>query len=260
MKLHALFVAAIVAAGPAVAAGPYSGVPQAGDPMYSPTPMHAAHLELGFGLATNGDQTARQLGGVGRVAVPAFLGLRAEGEFFALVNSSDEAAATAYGFVSHLYKDAPTHALGAFAGVSVYQNTIAYIIGGEAKLYLGPLALTGVAGGMLPEGSGSGIYAFHGAADYYFTPDHKLSLKLNYFLPSDSSSENVWSVGGRIEKRFTGTEWGLFADTSYLTAGGDYVWSGRIGFRTFFDAPGTTLQQHEREVPFDVTSVTNFAR
>jgi hypothetical protein len=259
VKLQSIFVAAVLTAGPAAAGGMYYEPAMTGA-LYDPTPMFAAHIQLGLGLASDGDTTARQVQGVGRVAGPVFHGLKGEGEMYGGFMSSDSASLTTYGMYTHLYKDAPTHAVGVFAGFAAAEEGHAYVLGAEGNLYLGQTTLSGTVAALVPE-SGSGGWVFDGGLDYYFTPDHKAWGNLAYYVSQGSGSDSIFKVAAGFEHRYTGTPWSAFASGSYLTSDDTHIWSGMVGVRAFLEhQPGMTLQQHDRAVPFDASSLGNISR
>lgn len=260
MKFQSMFVAAVLMAGPAAAGGLYYEPMQSGDPFYGTTSMYAAHVGLAFGLVTDGSTTARQLQGVGRVAGPVFHGLKGEGEMYGGFMSSDTSSVTTYGMFTHLYKDAPTHALGVFAGFASGDSTHVYLLGAEGKYYVGQTTFSGTVAALVPE-SGSGGWVFDGGLDYYFTADHKAWVDLAYYVPQQSGSSSIFKGVLGVEHRYTGTPWSAFATGSYVSGSGTNIWSGVVGVRAFIEhQPGVTLQQHDRAVPFDASSIANLAR
>ncbi len=260
MKRTLLLTAAWLAAASASAnAGNLSyGVPDASSPFYAPTSMHAADIELGFGAATNGDNTITQLDGTGRLAGPLADWIKGEVEVRGAAYFSDGDTLTSIGAVGHLYKDGPTHAIGAFAGISRFDEVDVYTLGGEVKGYFGQTALTGQAAYLGSSGSDTDVYALTAQVDHYFAPDHKGSAALAYYT-GDGGSVWIGSLG--VEKRITGTMWSVSASGAYVAASDSSgIWSGRIGARLHFDPPGTTLQQHDRMVPFSATTLLTLAR
>ena len=163
-----IFAVGSLVAGPALAGNLYD-VPSAGSPFYAPTSMHAAHIELGLGVASNGSSTVTQLDAVGRLAGPLSSWLKGEAEVSGAAFFSGSNSTTALGAVGHLYMNSPTHAIGAFAGVTRFDDIDIFTIGGEAKGYFGQSALTGQVA--LLTSQGSDIYVGNARADHYFTPD-----------------------------------------------------------------------------------------
>jgi hypothetical protein len=250
-----IFAVGSLVAGPALAGNLYD-VPSAGSPFYAPTSMHAAHIELGLGIASNGSSTVTQLDAVGRLAGPLSSWLKGEAEVSGAAFFSGSNSTTALGAVGHLYMDSPTHAIGAFAGVTRFDDIDIFTIGGEAKGYFGQSALTGQVA--LLTSQGSDIYVGNARADHYFTPDTKGSAVLYYYTGSGSSA---WLAGLGVEKRLIGSDWGVAASGSYLSvSGASGIWTGRIALKKYFDAPGVTLQQHDRLVPFTAISIATIGR
>ncbi len=219
-------------------------------------PMHAAHIELGLGAATDGNTTVTQLDAVGRLAGPLSGWLKGEAELSGAAFFSGGNSTTSFSGVGHLYKDSPSHAIGVFAGATRLDGIDIFTFGGEAKGYFGQNALTGQVA--LLTSQGSDIYTGNARLDHYLAPDDKVSAMLAYYTGSGSSA---WLAGLGYEKRFTGSDWGLSASGSYLSGtGASGIWAGRIALKKYFDAPGVSLQDHDRLVPFAASSITTIGR
>ena len=251
-----LLAVGVLVAGPAAAGDlSYGGPPESGQ-FYAPTPMHAAQIELGVGGATDGHTSITQIDGVGRLAGPLSNWLKGEGEVIGAGYFSGSNSIGLVGAAGHLYRDSATHAVGVFAGVSRLDNIDLFMVGGEAKKYFAQTALTGQVA--LITAQGANVFTGNGKADHYFTPDHKGTAMLAYYK-SDSAS--LWLAGLGFEKRFSGTDWGMAVQGSYLRAtGADGIWTGRIALKKYFDAPGVTLEQHDRLVPFSAVQLATIGR
>ena len=92
-------------------------------------------------------------------------------------------------------------------------------------------------------------YHFGGQFDHYFTPDFKGAVNLTYYDRKGGSNFLTLSAG--LEKRITGSHWSVFGTGAFAGSSGPEMWAIRVGARAFFDPPGTTLQQHDRLVPFN---------
>ena len=218
--------------------------------------MHAAHIELGVGGATDGNTSITQIDGVGRLAGSLSDWLKGEAEVIGAGYFSGGNSIGLVGATGHLYKELETHAVGVFAGVSRFDSIDLFTVGGEVKKYFGPTALTGQVA--LITAQGANVYMGSGRADHYFTPDHKGSAMLAYYK-SDGAS--LWMAGLGFEKRFTGTDWGMAVQGSYLrSTGADGIWTGRVALKKYFDAPGVTLEQHDRLVPFAAAQIATIGR
>ncbi len=251
-----IFAAGSLIAGAATAGELSSYPPPDSGPFYAPTSMHAAHVELGLGGATDGNSSITQIDGVGRLAGPLQDWLKGEVEVSGAAYFIGSNTIGLVGVVGHLYKETPTHVYGAFAGASRLDNVDLFTAGGEVKGYFGQSALTGQVAYITAQGNDA--YMASGRADHYFTPDNKGSAMLVYYT---SSSSNVWIAGLGFEKRITGTDWGMAALGSYVAASGaDGIWTGRVALKKYFDAPGMTLQQHDRMVPFVANSIATLGR
>ncbi len=244
-------------AGPAVAGNLPYNPPEASSPLYAPTALHAADIDFGAAYASGSGIHVTQLDATGRLAGPLAGWMKGEVELRGSAYFTGGNSIVGIGTVGHLYKEGANHAVGAFAGATHMDDVTLYIVGGEAKAYLGPNALTGQAG-YLTASTGGHAYMFDGQLDHYFTPDHKGSVLVSYYT---SQGTSLWLAGLGLEKRLTGTNWSLTASGSYLHANGSgAIWSARVGARLFFDEPGMTLQQHDRVVPFSAAALATLAR
>jgi hypothetical protein len=107
-----------------------------------------------------------------------------------------------------------------------------------------------------PDGCGDCDFVYViGWADFYPTPNTKIGVQGGYFdlVDVDGSSFEDWSVWGIAEHRFDGTPLSLFVRAGYESTFDnilEYV-SVAGGLRIFFDNNGLTLQEHDRQVPFE---------
>jgi hypothetical protein len=79
-------------------------------------------------------------------------------------------------------------------------------------------------------------------------PDLRLGGDVQFWTVEDT---DIWQFSGDVEKRFTGTPISVGGTLSYVTADGGDAWTAMANARIFMDQQGMTLQQHDREVPFD---------
>lgn len=257
MKSILLLAAATAIAGPAAAANSSNGVPPASDPLYASTSLYAGDIELGFTYAKQDDRTLQMFDATGRLAGPLVGWVKGEVEGLGLHWTSDDYSASGFGVIGHLYKQDANYALGLVAGVLSMDNTdeTSYGFGIEGQAYLGQNVLSG----QLAYASADEDYKFiavSGQIGHYFNPDLKGTVSLTYVSPMEGEGTMfLASVGA--EKRFTC--WSLFASGSYEhdSDGNDSdMWGARVGARVFFDQPGTTLQQHDWQVPFNANWLT----
>jgi opacity protein-like surface antigen len=246
-----LTVSALAMATPALAAdmsGPY--LPPSGDPIYSPDPMVVGHLSIGVGIADI-DETDENVGlftGAGRANIPFGAGtwnLQLEtggGSFF----QSDFSYST-IGAAAHLWTRLNGAAIGVFGGVNFPTGTTIGIVGLEGEAYLGPVTLG--ADGAYNWGDGFEFWTTRGWADIYATPNWRFGGELMY---ASGDIGDGWGASLDTEYRFDNSPFSLWAEGAYTSVddGGD-VWAGLVGFRVFMDGAGTTLQQHDQQVPWD---------
>jgi hypothetical protein len=149
-------------------------------------------------------------------------------------------------------------AWGLFGGVSPVE-AVFWSFGGEFKHYLphasfgAAVALTGFAslGSSTPGDSGWTVDA---AANWYLNPNHRIGLSaaLTSGLTFGSSgSGSLWRVTADFEHRFASLPVSLWlAGTREHSAFTGSAWLAMAGFRIFMDRPGSTIQSHERDVPW----------
>jgi hypothetical protein len=149
--------------------------------------------------------------------------------------------------IGHLWYRAPSAAVGAFAGATSFFEEGVGTVGLEGEAYFGNVTL-GAQGSYNWADSLDDLWGLRGYADWYINPDLRLGGDVQYWAVD---SDDLWVFSGDVEKRFTGTPVSGGVAVSYLTGDGADAWSALAKLRIFMDQPGTTLQQHDREVPFD---------
>lgn len=230
-------------------------------PPPAPAPMVAGDISIGMGLFSetysgDGSDTynAGIVTGVGRAAVPVSGSISFEAEVNARsVFDDGESYYNGFAAVGHLYTSNPTYAAGLFGGYASISDYSGYVIGGETNYYAGPVTLFAQLaywdGSNYPDGILQGRLGGH----YYFNPDTRATLDVNYY---SNDVADVWSAEGRLEHRFSGTNWSGFLSGGYVTDNFPYydwhAWTAKVGFSLLIDPPGTTLQGHDKAVPFDV--------
>jgi hypothetical protein len=243
--------AAVVVATPALAADFNTYVPPSGDPVYSPTPMVVGHLELGIGIL-GADGSSENYGlfeGAGRANVPFAGGTwnfeleTGGGSIF-----DGDFSYSTIGAAGHLWTRMGGGALGVFGGVNFPTGTTIGTVGVEGEAYLGAVTLGADAD--YNWGDGFDFWTVSGWADLYVTPDLRLGGGVNYL---SGDFYDAWGASLDTEYRFSGSPFSLWAEANYesISDGGPKMWAGLVGFRLFMDGAGTTLQQHDQEVPWD---------
>jgi hypothetical protein len=220
--------------------------------------LATGHLELGlgaFGLDIDSfseffdsDETVGLATAFGRANVPLFGGTwNFEAEIGGVGFFSDGSTDATLEGIGHLWYRAPSAAIGVFGGGTAFFEEGVGTVGLEAEAYFGNVTLGAQGsynwGDILDE-----LWGLRGYADWYVNPDLRLGGDVQYW---SLDSNDLWVFSGDLEKRFTGTPVSAGAAVSYLTGDGSDAWSAMAKLRIFLDQPGTTLQQHDREVPFD---------
>ena len=249
-------VSALAIATPAMAADLYTPYvpPAANDPIYSPQQMVVGHLQLGLGYADLEeyifDDDFSGVGvfeGAGRANI-AFGTMNFEIETGGFSFFSDGSSYSSIGAAGHLWTKLNGAAIGAFAAVNFPTGATIGSVGLEGEAYLGNVTL-GAQGGYNWGDGGLDFWSAAGWADYYVTPDFRLGGEVDYF---NSDGSNLWIAALDTEYRFSGTPFSLWGEVSYsMPDGGSDVVAGLLGFRVFMDGAGTSLHQHDMDVPWD---------
>lgn len=246
MKLLAS-AAAMALATPAFAAD-LGYVPPANDPVYSPTPMMVGHVELSLGyLGVDGDGDTGFFDGAGRVNIPFAGSWNLEVEAGGTAFFDDDYDQSVLGAYAHLWTNLGAARVGAFGGIADAHDTVGTIgLEGEVDVTSNATLGAQVAYNFVDGDDGWGL---RGWADYYFAPNTKANLELAW---ADTDGNDAWGISGKLEHRFDNTPVSAFAEVGYLDADqGAEAYTVKLGTRIFLDQQGMTLQDHDRQVPFD---------
>lgn len=219
--------------------------------------MIVGHLELGAGIVDHSDCSDCSHGGgifvgAGRANLPLghLWNLEIEtggGSWF-----SDGESTPAIGALAHLWRRLNSAAFGVFGGV--YNDLFELVEGTaglEGKAYLGNVTFG--ASGSYNWADDYYYWMAVAGADFYPTPELRLSGEASYY-EGDVSGFSLEHWNGRVigEYHFPGTPLTGWVEASYTDYGDDFGHevAGIAGIRLLFAAPGTTLQQHDRDVPW----------
>lgn len=257
----ALAIAAMaVGATPAAATDLY--VPMM-EPAHQPMVMGDFSFDAGahFTRDEEGEEwTKAVVSGEARVYVPLHggdlllqLDARARGDIYE--DGYGDAEST---FLAHAWHKQETSAYGLFGGVAFAgYGTPAWSIGAEGEHYFGNTTIGASAGYSF----GNGEYGWEpsaftvaGSLDHYLNPDHKLSISFDYDWYENYETDLDIVVAA--EKRMTGTAFSAYVEGGYSawTENGccdGSRWSATVGGRILLDAPGMTLQEHDRYLPWE---------
>lgn len=224
-----------------------SAPPPSDSPVYNPAPMVTGHLEGGIGYLDWFSTSYGVAQAFGRANVPLFGGgWNFEAEIGGVAVFDDGDVFTNFEGVGHLWARMPAAAAGVFGGASAFFEEGVGTVGVEGEAYFGQVTLGAQASYNWADFDD--FFGLRGYADWYINPDLRLGGDVQYW---DIDSADLWQVSGEVEKRFTGTPVSLGGTLTYFNVDGDDAWSGLINARIFMDPAGTTLQQHDRDVPFD---------
>jgi hypothetical protein len=217
-------------------------------------PIIAGDLSIAAGVYSEDDNNYSSsygvVAGVGRAALPISGPLSFEAEVTGRSYFDSGESYTSFAAVGHVYTSNPTYAAGLFAGYTSFDSYSGYVLGAEANYYAGPATLFAQIAYWNGQNYYDSILQGRLGGHYYFNPDTRATLDLNYY---SSDYNDVWMGEARIEHRFTGTNWSAFAAANYYDGQyGSNAWEGKVGFRLLIDPPGTTLQGHDKAVPFNV--------
>jgi hypothetical protein len=255
MRARHLAIAVVAAtASPAMAADLSGGfAPPAGSPLYAPQSMVVGHLLLGAGFWNdNGyfnDDTVGVVSGAGRANVSFGHGLNFEIESGGQSLFNDGNSVSSIGAAGHLWTRLNSGAVGAFGSVDFPSGATVGTLGVEGETYFGDITLGANAGYSWSDGLGD-FWSVGGWADYYMTPDFRFGGALDY---SAGDIPDTWTASVDTEYRFPGTPLSAWGEVNYSNVSGGSeadIWSGLLGFRFFMDGGGT-LQEHDREVPWE---------
>jgi len=258
-----LSAAAIAIATPAFAADLYAPyVPPTNDPVYTPGPMVVGHLTMGIGFVNfDGsnpfeDDTVGIFTGAGRANINLGGAWNLELETGGTSIFDNGYSFSSVGVGGHLWTRLNGGAVGVYGAADFPSGATVGTAGVEGQAYLGNVTLGANASYSWSDNLGD-FWQATGIASIYVTPDLKLGGSLAY---GDFDGFEAWSAGLNTEYRFSGTPFSAWGDVNYssYSSGGPDVLAGLVGFRIFMDGAGTTLQQHDRDVPWEGVLSTNF--
>lgn len=256
MRKLLLTTAAVAALSAPALAADLGGVPESGSPLYSSAPMVSGDISGALGgvwFSGGGEsESAGAYDASARFALPVVSGVSFEGELFDSGIFKDGESYNAFLGLGHLYAQTPNYALGVFGGAGSATPFGFWQLGVEGQAYFGNLTGEGsVSYTGIHEGDAN-LWTARLGGRYYFNPDTKLALGVDYFSVdgNGTGSDDAWGVDGSLEHRFSGTPWSGFIKAAYLDADGAHVTNALVGLRVSLDGAGSTLQSHDRAVPW----------
>jgi hypothetical protein len=146
---------------------------------------------------------------------------------------------------AHAWARLPSSAWGAFGGAEFFFGTIASA-GVEAKHYIGNISAGGDVAYLWT--SASHAWQASATANLFLTPNTRIGVGAQYI--NGFSGTNIWDVRVDAEMRFAHVPWSVFAWATAFDSSGVAASAGLLGFRWYLDGPNSTLQSHDRDVPF----------
>ncbi|MBN8996909.1 MAG: hypothetical protein J0H94_16940 [Rhizobiales bacterium] len=255
MRKLLLTTAALSALSVPAFAADLGGAPESGSPLYSAAPMVSGDISAALGGSWfSGEGFSESAGAFdtsARFALPLTSGISFEGELLDGGLFNDGSSFNTFLGLAHLYGQTQSYALGVFGGAGSLPGAGMWQAGIEGQAYLGNLTAEGTLGyTSIHEGDLTAWNARFGGK-YYFTPNDKLSLFGNYFnADSDFGGGDLWGIDGGYEHRFGASPWSGFVKAAWYSEDGVDLTSALVGVRVSLDAPGSTLQSHDRAVPW----------
>jgi hypothetical protein len=213
------------------------------------------HVQIGAGYwqaeTAIGDGEGVLFEGTGRVNIDlGMLNLEIEAGGSA-IKDNEASQLTSIGTAGHIWQSLSNTALGAFGAVNFAKSLTVYTVGVEGEAYFGPIT---VGADATYNWADDEYWSTRAWAELYVTANTRIGGKLGY-TSYNSYSDDVWSVSANAEYRFDGSPIGIWAEGTYhqVNYEGDFdsdFWAGIVGFRVFFDSSESTLQQHDRSVPW----------
>jgi hypothetical protein len=260
-RLTLLAVTAATLATPVWAADLYTPVyaPPIDSSVYTPGPMVVGHLELGIGFAYHTDgcdecnHSDALFVGAGRANLPLGGTWNLEFEIGGGAWFDGDDSGPSIGALGHFWRRMNNAAVGVFGGVNFPIYGLAETTAGvEGEAYFGNFTLG--ASGSYNWGDDFHYWMAGAGADFYLTSESRLSAEASYYDGDFSGTAyNEWNARVIGEHHFAGTPLTGWAEASYTDYGDDngHEWAGLAGFRVLLNtAPDTTLQQHDRDVPW----------
>lgn len=255
MRTLLLTTAAVAALTVPAMAADLGAVPESGSPLYSAAPMVSGDISAALGGTWfSGDGFSESTGAFdtsARFAMPLTAGLGFEGELLDGGLFQDGNSFNTFLGLAHLYTQNQSYALGVFGGAGSLPGAGLWQGGVEGQAYFGNLTAEATVGYTSIHSGDATFWNTRFGGKYYFTPNDKLSLFGNY-LAADSNfgGEDLWGIDGSYEHRFGASPWSGFVKAAWYNSDGVDLTSALVGVRVALDAPGSTLQSHDRAVPW----------
>ena len=238
---------------------PAPAIPPAGNPVYAPVSLVTGDISLGLGWFDEDGYGAFELLGAGRINAPLQGGpWNLTGEIWGGAWFQDPTFAEVLG-AAHLYYKTDPFAHGVYAGWACYGESGTAATKSPSASSAGFMSNTARSAG-LPQLRGQQRRRQLRLLERRRHPPllrdagTKLAGIVGWW-----SDDGGWMLGGGVEHLFAGTNVTGFARANWFTEGGGYdSWEVLGGARFFFHRPGTTLQQHDWDIPFAEATVVNF--
>jgi hypothetical protein len=229
--------------------GMLAGVAHAADsrPFYMPQPIVTGDLELGLGVFD--PATGPNMGvftGTGRANVPIQRSLNLEVQMSGFALHDDGLSMQWTDAYGHAWHRLPSSAWGVFGG-SQFGGVMTHTVGIEAKHYIGNVSLGGEAAYLWRSVGSSSGWEVAGAVNLYLHPNFRIGGGAQYV---SGFAADLTTLALEAELRIPTSPWSVWGYAASFDAGGSTSYVALGGLKVFMDAPGSTLQSHEKDVPF----------
>jgi hypothetical protein len=242
--IRRIALAAVLAAGAGAAEAADAFGPGA---VFLPQPIVTGDLEVGLGIfRPDGGTDTGVFTTTGRANVPLQGSLNVQLQTTGTALFLDGMSMQWTDFYGHVWQRLPTTAWGLFGGTA-FLGGMVHAAGAEAKVYLGNISLGGEAAYLWTSTGGTNAWEVAGAANMYLDPNTRIGAGIQH-ITGFASDYTAWNVD--IEHRFAGSPWSVWGYFTSIDVAGTSSWAALAGFKWFMDAPNSTLQSHEQDVPF----------
>jgi hypothetical protein len=155
------------------------------------------------------------------------------------------------GYVHLWARHASNSAWGIFAGGTPFQ-AVFVSVGGEFKHYQARSSFGAAAAFTSASSAGTTEtgWTLNASANLYLNPNHRIGVSAAMMTGFPFSDGNPWQVTADFEHRSAALPASLWLSATRMHTVNGNAWVALGGFRIFIDRPGSTLQSHERDVPW----------
>ncbi len=235
--------------------------PPPGSPVYAPVSMVTGDIAAAVGYWSDSYDAAGEILGAGRVNFPLQGGSNwyVTAEVFGAAAFFDPTETAILGAL-HAYHKTEQYAHGVYISAQAnswggYSQT-AFGGGVEGAAFMGNTTLVGRLGyyGAGGDFAPPPFWSAEAIARFYVNPNTKLAG-----IAAWQSDPGLFMLAGGIEHLFAGSNISGLGRIAWFNGEGGYnAWELMVGAKMMFGRPGTTLQQHDWDIPFAEATAINF--